>query len=309
MIGLAAAAAVALAVRRAGRRSGATREELRARLPGDELVVQPLWYSTRAITIAAAPAAVWPWIAQMGYPAHRAGWYTPHWLDRLQWGISERSAERIRPELQGLKVGDRVPDSPDWSVFFTVATLEPERALVLHSTRHLLKPMRSIDFSWAFVLEARNAGATRLIIRARARCEPRYALFLLAPLIGVGDFLNASAMLRGIRARSERACAGRLDRERAAVRGKQLVRGLVDVVAALPLFLTAPLCRRRHLRWGATDAEVAGAMPGNDLVPVSAGPASTATTCSTTPPARAPTASFPSIRPRTWETGCRWRAR
>ena len=198
-------ATIGVAVRRLGRRSGATNAELRARLPGDELVPRPMWDSTRAITISADPAAIWPWIVQMGYPAHRAGWYTPHSLDRLQWGIRERSADRIRPELQDLGVGDRVPDSPDWSVFFTVAALEPERALVLHSTRHLLRPMRSIDFSWAFVLERRSAGRTRLIIRARSRGGPRWAVLALTPLIGVGDFLNASAMLRGIRRRSEGA--------------------------------------------------------------------------------------------------------
>lgn len=65
--------------------------------------------------------------------------------------------------------------------------------------------MRSVDFSWAFVLEARDPGATRLFIRARARCEPPYALYLLGSLIGVGDLLNASAMLRGIREQSEAA--------------------------------------------------------------------------------------------------------
>ena len=35
----------------------------------------------------------------------------------------------------------------------------------------------------------------------------------------------------------------------------------------LPLFLTAPLYRRWHLRWGATGAELTAAMPGDSLVP------------------------------------------
>jgi hypothetical protein len=109
--------AVGVAVRRLGRRSGATSEEVRPRLPGDELVPAPMWDSTRAITVSVPPGSVWPWVVQMGYPAYRAGWYTPYWLDRLQWGIRERSADRVRPELQNVMVGDRIPDSPDFSVF------------------------------------------------------------------------------------------------------------------------------------------------------------------------------------------------
>jgi hypothetical protein len=45
------------------------------------------------------------------------------------------------------------------------------------------------------------------------------------------------------------------------------LRQLADVVAGAPRFATAPLVRRRHLRWGATDAEVAAVMPGDDRVP------------------------------------------
>ena len=39
---------------------------------------------------------------------------------------------------------------------------------------------------------------------------------------------------------------------------RQVLSGLVDVVLVSPLFLFAPLYRRRHLRWGATDAEGRG---------------------------------------------------
>jgi hypothetical protein len=52
-------------------------------------------------------------------------------------------------------------------------------------------------------------------------------------------------------------------------RGAMLrLRQATGVVAALPLFLTAPLFRSWHLRWGATPEEAAGVMPGDDLVPV-----------------------------------------
>ena len=43
--------------------------------------------------------------------------------------------------------------------------------------------------------------------------------------------------------------------------------GVLDTLRSLPLFLTAPLYRTWHLRWGATDAEVDGLMPGDEVVP------------------------------------------
>jgi hypothetical protein len=46
------------------------------------------------------------------------------------------------------------------------------------------------------------------------------------------------------------------------------LRQAAEVVAATPLFLTAPLLRSWHLRWGATSQEAVGSMPGDDLVPV-----------------------------------------
>jgi hypothetical protein len=47
----------------------------------------------------------------------------------------------------------------------------------------------------------------------------------------------------------------------------EIVHELRTVVADLPLFLTAPLYRRWHLRWGATPAEIASTLPGDDLLP------------------------------------------
>lgn len=41
----------------------------------------------------------------------------------------------------------------------------------------------------------------------------------------------------------------------------------LPVIQDLPLFLSAPLYRSWHLRWGATDTEVAASMPGDDLYP------------------------------------------
>jgi hypothetical protein len=199
----AAAVTVLYGLRRLGRRSGVSAGEVADALPGDAIVSNAMWQSTRAITIAASPERVWPWIVQMGFPSHRAGWYTPHWLDRLSFGIKHRSAYRIVPELQHLDVGDRVPDSDDWSAFFTVESIEPPHALVLHSTRHVIKPIKTIDFSWAFLILDLAPGTSKLFIRARANYTPRRALPFVEFVIGPADFVNAGAMLRGIKRRAE----------------------------------------------------------------------------------------------------------
>ncbi len=49
---------------------------------------------------------------------------------------------------------------------------------------------------------------------------------------------------------------------------RSAVRCAGEAIAGSPLFLAAPLVRRWHLRWGATDEEVAASMPGDEIVPL-----------------------------------------
>lgn len=206
-LGMLAAAGVC-AIERYGRRSGATREEGGRPLPGDDIAPRPLWASTRAITIEAPPDEVWPWVVQMGFPPHRAGWYTPHWLDVAMWGKRPRSADHIVSELQDLKVGDTVPDSADYSVFYEVDEIERPHHIVLHSVRHVFPPLKSSDFTWVFVLEDAGAGQTRFIIRARVAYRPLWALPMIELLLNAGDLVNASAMLRNVKKLAERGDGG-----------------------------------------------------------------------------------------------------
>lgn len=115
---LASAAAVggsvyALAVRPRISRWGATDEEVRKPLPGDELPAQygSRRISTRAISIDAPPGEVWPWLVQMG--SGRAGFYTHEWVERLLFitYADGHASTRVHPEWQDLRVGDHVPYS------------------------------------------------------------------------------------------------------------------------------------------------------------------------------------------------------
>jgi len=53
---------------------GARPDEVSRKLPGDELLPGAGTVATRAITIDAPPAAIWPWLVQMG--SGRGGVYT-----------------------------------------------------------------------------------------------------------------------------------------------------------------------------------------------------------------------------------------
>jgi len=171
---------------------GATAEEAAARLPGDELLPTADIVSTRAISVAAPAAAVWPWLVQMG--PGRGGAYTYDWIENL-FGLGMHSVDRVIPELQGLAVGDVVPVSPN-GPGMRVETLEPERALV----------SRSEDgrWVWAFVLVAEDGG-TRLLSRNRistagSSLGARLGMLAMEP----GSLVMERKMLLGIRQRAER---------------------------------------------------------------------------------------------------------
>jgi hypothetical protein len=120
------AAAYLLVVRPWQLRWGATDQECGASLAGDDLIPTPDLMATRAITVHAPAAQVWPWIAQLGQG--RGGFYSYDALENLV-GCDIHSANRVVPEWQGVKVGDQVKLHPE--VGLGVAVVEPGRALVL----------------------------------------------------------------------------------------------------------------------------------------------------------------------------------
>ncbi len=84
---------------------GATPEEVRADLPGDELVPEPGVSMTRAVTVDAPAEAVWPWLAQIGQD--RGGFYSYTWLENLA-GCDMHNADRVHDEWQNRSVGDGI---------------------------------------------------------------------------------------------------------------------------------------------------------------------------------------------------------
>jgi hypothetical protein len=164
---------------------GATCEELRAGLPGDELVPDPATQSTRAVTIDAPVDAVWPWLAQIGQD--RAGFYSYEPLENLA-GCDMHNADEIHPEWQAREVGELVYLHPRTGL--PVARFEPGSVLALEG--------------WgAFVLRPHGPGCTRLIARGRVRRG--VASLANGLLMEIPHFLMERKMLLGIKERAERA--------------------------------------------------------------------------------------------------------
>jgi hypothetical protein len=174
------------------RRWGATDEEVRGSMPGDEIVPEGSLNATRAIAIGAPPEMVWPWIVQMGY--RRAGFYTYVLLDNAGY----ESADHILEQYQAPKVGDWIPMSKkvNETTAFKVKALEINEWLLWE------KP----DSTWAWKLIPLDGGRTRLISRLKQHYawEKPGMAFLTLVLLEFGDFPMMRRVLKGIKVRAER---------------------------------------------------------------------------------------------------------
>lgn len=191
--GGAALSVYVVAVRPWHRRWGATDQEVAQPMLGDEAIEDPKFVSTRAVTIKAKPAEVWPWLMQMGF--ERGGMYSYDWVDRAMGILDEESSWQILPEYQELKVGDLIPmgSGPSWPV----KSLDPYRSLVLYGKES------NVEFSWSYLLEEVGEGQTRLILRIRVDMDPKPWDIPLLLLMDPGEFLMTRKHLLGIKARAE----------------------------------------------------------------------------------------------------------
>jgi hypothetical protein len=168
---------------------GATPAEAAARLPGDELLEDADGVATRAIEIDASPAAIWPWLVQMG-PAPRGGAYTYDWIENLL-RLDMHSVDRVLPEFQHPEPGDTIGYGPNR---MRLERIEPERTIAWRS--------EDGNWVWTFVIEAGD-GSTRLLSRNRFRLPTLGARIAMLPM-GPASLVMERKMLRGIKQRAER---------------------------------------------------------------------------------------------------------
>jgi hypothetical protein len=176
------------------RRWGATEEEVRRSLPGDELLGPDAASTTRAITVDARPEEVFPWLLQIGYG--RGGWYSYDWIDN----DGRPSLERIEPALQRLSVVALLAMMP--GVGPLVQEIAPDHHIVSGGDAD----------SWCLLVEPTPEGQTRLISRWRQRWPKTIGRRVWMVIVDPGAFVMEQRMLRRIRDLAERRGASRPQR-------------------------------------------------------------------------------------------------
>jgi hypothetical protein len=189
-----AAAAVA---RRQQLRWGATGSEVERVLPGDDLVPDSDVTATRAITIRAGVADVWPWIVQLGQG--RGGFYSYDRLENLA-GCDIHSADAINSAWQHLDVGDTIHLAPELAL--SVAVVKEPHTLVLQGGLLPGGVTAPYEFTWTFDLSPGSGTTTRLVVRERYAFTRWWTRLMVEPLTVV-SFVMSHRMLRGIRDRAE----------------------------------------------------------------------------------------------------------
>jgi hypothetical protein len=189
-IGVLGAAAVLVAYRLLlqpwQHRWGATDQEVRRAMPGDDLIAGAA-STTRAITIAAPPEQVWPWLVQLGYG--RGGWYSYDWIDN----DGQPSADRILPELQQPQIGDQILMLPEMG----------PRVREILANRYFVAGDQESG-SWCLALYPTVNGC-RLVSRWRVNWPLTLATAFWVLLSDPGAFIMERRLLKGIKTRAEHA--------------------------------------------------------------------------------------------------------
>lgn len=171
---------------------GASDQEIKQAMPGDQLDPSPEFFATRAITIAGTPEEIWPWLLQMGYG--RAGFYGYDILENQGSPRGILSADRILPEFQQFKAGDEVPISSVAKMVFYA--IEPNQYLIWTGTDY------QGSFLWA--LNPIDESHTRLVSRIRWSfhwTQPQ--LLALDLFTEFTDHLAVRKVLQGVKGRVE----------------------------------------------------------------------------------------------------------
>ncbi len=179
---------------------GATRSESAMPLPGDEIMPNPSYRSTRALTIRASAEDAWPWLAQIGQD--RGGFYSYTWFENLILA-DIHNARTIDPEWQARREGELLPlTSPNYPLGLIrreegssgprIRRFEPNSIIVL-------------DGWGSFILRPAEDGKTRFIVRDPTKPMSVPVRLLWSFFFEPGHFVMERQMMKGIKSRAEGA--------------------------------------------------------------------------------------------------------
>jgi hypothetical protein len=164
----------------------ATPQEIKERLPGDDMVPKADVVMDRVMTLPGTPEIVWPWFVQLGKT--RSGWYFPSKIERFI-PKKKRALRHINPQLQDLHVGKVIDDWGGKDAKFEVAILDQLHAIVFISKRG------KTSLSWAIVLKAEGENTK---VHFRLRLSPIKAKWLANSLGNLFDALTLAGLRAGL---------------------------------------------------------------------------------------------------------------
>jgi hypothetical protein len=170
-------------------RWGATDAEVNRSMPGDDIVREPSFNATRAVTIHAPAENIYPWIVQMGVT--RAGWYSYDLLDNL----GRPSAETILTEHQTIQVGDVVPMSPDGKQGMRVKDFRKDHWMLWWDNKG--------DSSWVWEIQPDGETNSRLVTRVRVKYRLLSLAIAFNLLVEFFDIIMMRKCMLGIKRRAE----------------------------------------------------------------------------------------------------------
>ncbi len=171
-------------------RWGATDDEVKCTMPGDDIVQKPHFVATRAVSIKAPPTEVWKWIVQIG--SGRAGFYSIDFIDNA----NVPSSRNILPKYQRIEQDYFIPFTPDQKKGMWVQDYQEHE--------YILWWDRKGNATWGWFLRQTEAGNTRLITRLRTKYDFTFPWIIYYIFYDFGDIIMMSKCMLGIKERAEK---------------------------------------------------------------------------------------------------------
>ncbi len=168
---------------------GATAAEISQAMPGD--LNGARW--TRAITVDAPPAEIWPWLVQWGQG--RGGWYSYDWLENTL-GFDIHTASRILPQYQNPTIGDPMCMAANLCPM-KLTVIEPQRWIGWQAQDEQGKPV------WTFILGLMLVDETHTRLVVRESFDGTAMPAIAVRILELPDVVMEQKALSTVKARAE----------------------------------------------------------------------------------------------------------